>query len=102
MFSTQTRTILPTMQLLAGSSRLSLPHTSITCSATSQRQLVDLPRRQLAYRPKDKGVSTSPERSNKKPVGVHKSKNYHAAQNIKETLNTYKAKIEEDVEHAVE
>ena len=62
--------------------------------------MTELPKRQLAYRRKDKGVSSSPERT-KKPVGVHKRDNLHAASNnLKETLNSYKAQIEADVEQS--
>jgi len=99
MIGISTRAYAPTAQLLAGSTRLSLSFSPLASTATQPRGITELPKRQLAYRRKDKGLSSSPERRNKQ-VGVHKSENLHAASNIKETLNSYKAQVEADIEQS--
>ena len=99
MIGISTRAFAPTAQLLAGSTRLPLSFSPLSLATPEPREITELPKRQLAYRRKDKGLSSSPERT-KKPVGVHKSENLHAASNIKETLNSYKAQLAADVEQS--
>ena len=95
MLTNHSRMVFTPMQHLIINPRLSLLGISSMPTTPSSRQLTSAPRRQISYRPKETRVSSSPERS-KKPVGVHRNENLNSAENLKNSLNSYKAQIEAD------